>query len=98
MQEFQKNFGCGVHQMKVKLNAVRRGGVGQFVGLPYGKVGHDGQVRVGRDAICLLDFPLLLRLAYVFPGIAVRTQGFVDCAYCVGEACCTIFFKKIVLK
>jgi hypothetical protein len=36
---------------------------------------------VGREAICLLFFPLLLQLAFVFPGIAVGTQGFVDCVY-----------------
>jgi hypothetical protein len=40
---------------------------------------------VGREAICLLPFPLPLRLAFVFPGIGVGTQGFV---VCVGGACC----------
>jgi hypothetical protein len=30
-----------------------------------------------------LIIPLLLRLAFVFPGIAAGTQAFVDCVYCV---------------
>jgi hypothetical protein len=34
------------------------------------------QIGVGREAICLLSFPLLVRLAFVFPGIVVGTQGF----------------------
>jgi hypothetical protein len=33
---------------------------------------------VGREAICPLFFPLLLQLAFVFPGIAVGTQAFVE--------------------
>jgi hypothetical protein len=35
-----------------------------------------GQVGVGREAICLSYFPLLLQLAFVFPGIVVGTQVF----------------------
>jgi hypothetical protein len=41
---------------------------------------------MGGEAICLLSFPLLLRLAFVIRGIAAGTQGFVDCVYCVGGA------------
>jgi hypothetical protein len=59
-------------QDKIKINAGGREGVGRFTGLPLW-IGW-----VGREAICLLFFPLLLHLAFVFPGIAVGTQGFVD--------------------
>jgi hypothetical protein len=48
---------------------------------------HAPMVRVwemGKEFICLLSFPLLLRLATAFPGTVIGTQGFVDC---VGEAC-----------
>jgi hypothetical protein len=41
----------------------------------------------GGEAVCLLPFPLLLRLAFAFPGIVVKTQGFVDCVFCEGGAC-----------
>jgi hypothetical protein len=40
---------------------------------PYGLVG------VGREAIFLLFFPLLPRLAFLFPGIVVGTQNLVYC-------------------
>jgi len=46
---------------------------------PYGDGG------LGREAICLLFFPLLLRLAFVFPSIAIGTQGFVECVCCVQQ-------------
>jgi hypothetical protein len=55
------------------MSAGGREGVGRFTGLPL----WTGWVE--REAICLLFFPLLLQLAFVFPGIAVGTQGFVDC-------------------
>jgi hypothetical protein len=53
---------------KSKINAGGREGVGRFTGLPL------WTGWVGREAICLLFFPLLLQLAFVFPGIAVGTQ------------------------
>jgi hypothetical protein len=40
---------------------------------------------MGREAICLLFFPLLLRLAFAFPGIVVGTQGFETFVCCVVE-------------
>jgi hypothetical protein len=46
------------------------------------------EIGVGREVICLSFFPLLLRLAFVLPGIVLGTQVFVDCVCCVGEACC----------
>jgi len=33
-------------------------------------------------AICLLSFPLLLWMAFVFPSIAVGTHGFIVCMLC----------------
>jgi hypothetical protein len=65
----------------IKINAVRREGVGRFTGLPLGQVG------VGREAICLSSFPLLLRLAFVFPDTSVGTTVFVDCVSCEDVAC-----------
>jgi hypothetical protein len=49
------------------------------------------QIGMVREAICLLSCPLLLRLAFVFPGIAVGTLGFENCVGCVGEACCKVY-------
>jgi len=46
-------------------------------------------------AICLLFFPLLLRLAFVLPGIAAGTQGLVECVCCVGGACYKISFPSV---
>jgi hypothetical protein len=46
---------------------------------PYGQAG------VGREAICLLFFPVLLQMAIIFAGIAVGTKDFVECVNCVGE-------------
>jgi hypothetical protein len=65
------------------INAVRRKGK---LAYPYRQVG------VGWEAICLLFFPLLLRLAFVIPGIAVETQGLVDCVCCEDVACRISFF------
>jgi hypothetical protein len=48
-----------------------------------------GQIGVGREAI----FLLFLRLAFVFPGIVVGIQGFVDRVCCVGEACFIVSFS-----
>jgi hypothetical protein len=70
----------------IKINAGGREGVGRFTGLPL------WTGWVGREVICLLFFPLLLQLAFVFPGIVVGTQGFVYCVYCVGGACCIVSF------
>jgi hypothetical protein len=82
-------FGGGISLFKIKINVGGREGVGRFTGLSL------WTGWVGREAICLLFFPLLLQLAFVFPGIAVGTQGFVDCVYCVGEACCIVsFFQR----
>jgi hypothetical protein len=50
---------------------------------------------VGREATCLLFFTLFLRLAFVFPGIVVGTQGFVHCVCCVGAACCIVSSSSI---
>jgi hypothetical protein len=36
--------------------------------------------------------PLASAVGFVFPGIAVGTQNFVDRVYCVGEACCIFSF------
>jgi hypothetical protein len=38
---------------------------------------------------------MFLQLAFVFPGIAVGTQGSVDCVYCVGVACCIVSFSSV---
>jgi hypothetical protein len=73
--------------MNINVNAVGREGVGRFTGLPLSTGCVDG------EAICLLFFPLLLRLAFVFPGIAVGTHVFVDCVDCVGGACCIVSFS-----
>jgi hypothetical protein len=85
----RRRFGdqhIGVDKNKIKINAGGREGVGRFTGLPLwtGWVGR---------AIRLLFFPLLLQLAFVFPGIVVGTQGFIDCVYCVGGACCIVSFS-----
>jgi hypothetical protein len=42
---------------------------------------------VGRETIRLISFSLLLKLAFVSPGIAVGTQGFVDYVCCEDVAC-----------
>jgi hypothetical protein len=76
----------GIKNIKIKIKAVGREGVVRFTGLPL------WTSWVDREAICLLFFPLPLRLAFVFPGIAVGTQGFVDCVYGVDEACCIVSF------
>jgi hypothetical protein len=60
-----------------------------------GQAGKAASTAVGREAICISSFPLLLRLAFVFPGIVVETQGFVDCVCSVGKAC---FLQIIVLE
>jgi hypothetical protein len=78
--------------VKIKINTGGREGVGRFTGLPL------WTGLVGREAICLLFFPLLLQSAVVFPGIVVGTQGFVDCVYCVGAACCIVFFLALVMS
>jgi hypothetical protein len=67
----------------IKTNAVRRD---QFIGLSGLPLWTDA---VGKEAICLSFFPLLLRLAV--PGIAVATHEFVDCVYCVGGACRIVY-------
>jgi hypothetical protein len=69
------------NNVKVKTNAVGREGVGRFTGLPL------WTGWVDREAIRLLFFPLLLGSVFVFPGIAVGTQGFADCVYRAGGAC-----------
>jgi hypothetical protein len=73
---------------KIKINAGGREGVGRYTGLPL------WTGWVGRKAICLLFFPLLLQLALIFPGIVVGTQGFVDCVAHMGnlEVICHIKF------
>jgi hypothetical protein len=58
--------GSGHGQLLNELNAVGRDEVGHFTGK---KKCHYGQNGVGREAICLLSFPLFLRLAFVIPGI-----------------------------
>jgi hypothetical protein len=44
------------------------------------------------EAICILFFPLLLRLVFVYPGMNVGKEGFV---YCVGGACCVPSFLAL---
>jgi hypothetical protein len=51
-------------------NRRRRQGIGRFTGLPL------WTDWVGREALCLLLFPLLLGLAFAFPIIVVGTGGF----------------------
>jgi hypothetical protein len=88
---------CGTPQLTISMlinkkkptNADGREGVVRFTDLPL------WTGWVGREAISLLFFPLLLQLSFVFPGTAVGTQGFVDCIYCVGGACCIILFSSV---
>jgi hypothetical protein len=80
---------CTHFEIKIKIIAGGREGVGRFTGLPL------WTGWVGSEAICLLFFPLLLQLVFGFPGIAVGTQGFVDCVYCVGGACCIVSFSSV---
>jgi hypothetical protein len=76
-------------KIKIKINSGGREGVGRSTGLPL------WTCWVGREPICLLFYPLLLHLAFVFPGIAVGTQGFVACVYCAGVACCIVSFFNV---
>jgi hypothetical protein len=46
-------------KLKIKVNTGGREGVGRFTGLPL------WTGWVGREAVCLLFFPLLLQLAFV---------------------------------
>jgi hypothetical protein len=53
-------------------------GVKGQAGKPAYPYGPYGLVGVGREAICLLSLPLILMLAFVFPGIGVGPQGSAD--------------------
>jgi hypothetical protein len=68
------------------MNAVRREGVGPFSGLSL-ETAWGGKGGYLPHILSLI----ILRLVFVFPGIVVGKQGFVDCVCCIGEAYCIAF-------
>lgn len=46
------------------------------------------RVRVGKEATCLLIFPLLLKLVFASPGFLILTKGSVECGWCGGGISC----------
>jgi hypothetical protein len=73
-------------QNTIKINAVEREGVGRFNGLPL------RTDWVGRKGYLTLNLPLASAVGFCLSGYRRLTRGFVDCVYCVGEACCIVSF------
>jgi hypothetical protein len=57
---------CAISKKKKKKKTIWHGGLGWFT-----QACPSEQIEVGWKVVCLFSFPLLLRLAFVFPGIIV---------------------------